>query len=397
MGARISDRIGAIQESATLAITAKAKALKAAGEPVIGFGAGEPDFPTPQHIVEAAVAACTDPVNHKYSPAGGLPVLREAIAEKTGRDFGFQCEASNVLVTNGGKHAVANSFAVLLEPGDEVIVPTPYWTTYPEAIGLAGASAVTVMTTVDSGWKATVDQLEAARTDKTKALLFVSPSNPTGAVYTRDEIEAIGKWAVEHEIWVITDEIYEHLVYGDNEHHSMPVVVPELADRCLVLNGVAKTFAMTGWRVGWMVGPADVIKAAGNLQSHVTSNVSNVSQRAALAAVSGSLDAVVEMRGHFDRRRKMMFEMLSGIEGVQVAEPGGAFYAYPSFEGVLGRNIGGTQIDTTLDLAAALLEQAKVAIVPGEAFGAGGAARLSFALGDEDLADGVGRIVDFLA
>ena len=272
-----------------------------------------------------------------------------------------------------------------------------YWTTYPEAIGLTGASAVTVMTTVDSGWKATVDQLEAARTDKTKALLFVSPSNPTGAIYTRDEIEAIGKWAVEHEIWVITDEIYEHLVYGDNEHHSMPVVVPELADRCLVLNGVAKTFAMTGWRVGWMVGPADVIKAAGNLQSHVTSNVSNVSQRAALAAVSGSLDAVVEMRGHFDRRRKMMFEMLSGIEGVQVAEPGGAFYAYPSFEGVLGRNIGGTQIDTTLDLAAALLEQAKVAIVPGEAFGAGGAARLSFALGDEDLADGVGRIVDFLA
>ena len=397
MGARISDRIGAIQESATLAITAKAKALKAAGEPVIGFGAGEPDFPTPQHIVEAAVAACNDPVNHKYSPAGGLPVLREAIAEKTGRDFGFQCEASNVLVTNGGKHAVANSFAVLLDPGDEVIVPTPYWTTYPEAIALTGASAVTVMTTVDSGWKATVEQLEAARTDKTKALLFVSPSNPTGAIYTRDEIEAIGKWAVEHEIWVITDEIYEHLVYGDNEHHSMPVVVPELADRCLILNGVAKTFAMTGWRVGWMVGPADVIKAAGNLQSHVTSNVSNVSQRAALAAVSGSLDAVVEMRGHFDRRRKVMFDMLSGIEGVQVAEPGGAFYAYPSFEGVLGRNIGGTQIDTTLDLAAALLEQAKVAIVPGEAFGSGGAARLSFALGDEDLADGVGRIVDFLA
>ena len=397
MGARISDRIGAIAESATLAITAKAKALKAAGEPVIGFGAGEPDFPTPQHIVDAAIAACSDPVNHKYSPAAGLPVLREAIAEKTGRDFGFQCEASNVLVTNGGKHAVANAFAVLLDPGDEMIIPTPYWTTYPEAIGLTGASAVTVLSTVESGWKVTVDQLEAVRTDKTKALLFVSPSNPTGAIYTRDEIEAIGRWAAEHEIWVVTDEIYEHLVYGDNEHHSMPVVVPEIADRCLILNGVAKTFAMTGWRVGWMVGPADVIKAAANLQSHVTSNVSNVSQRAALAAVSGPLDPVYEMREHFDRRRKNMFSMLSGIEGVEIAEPGGAFYAYPSFEGVLGRNIGGTQIDTTLDLAAALLEQSKVAIVPGEAFGAGGSARLSFALGDDDLGEGVNRIIDFLA
>ena len=397
MGARISDRIGAIQESATLAITAKAKALKAAGEPVIGFGAGEPDFPTPAHIVEAAVAACNDPVNHKYSPAAGLPVLREAIAEKTSRDFGFQCEASNVLVTNGGKHAVANAFAVLLDPGDEMIVPTPYWTTYPEAIGLTGASAVTVLTTVDAGWKVTVDQLEAARTDKTKALLFVSPSNPTGAIYTRDEIEAIGKWAAEHEIWVVTDEIYEHLVYGDNEHHSMPVVVPEIADRCLILNGVAKTFAMTGWRVGWMVGPADVIKAASNLQSQVTSNVCNVAQRAALAAVSGSLDPVMEMREHFDRRRKTMYAMLSGIEGVAIDEPGGAFYAYPSFEGVLGRNIGGTQIDTTLDLAAALLEQVNVAIVPGEAFGASGSARLSFALGDDDLGEGVNRIIDFLA
>ncbi len=397
MGARISDRIGAIQESATLAITAKAKALKAAGEPVIGFGAGEPDFPTPQHIVEAAVAACTDPANHKYTPAAGLPVLREAIAAKTMRDSGFACEAANVLVTNGGKQAVANAFAVLCDPGDEVIVPTPYWTTYPEAIGLTGATHVPVMTTVEAGWKCTVEQLEAARTDKTKAMLFVSPSNPTGAIYSREEIEAIGKWAAEHEIWVLTDEIYEHLVYGDNEHHSMPVLVPEIADRCLILNGVAKTYAMTGWRVGWMIGPADVIKAATNLQSHFTSNVNNVAQRAALAAVSGPLDAVVEMREAFDRRRKTMFSLLSGIDGVGIAEPGGAFYAYPSFEGVLGREIHGAQIDTTLDLAAALLEHAQVAIVPGEAFGAGGSARLSFALGDDDLGEGVQRIVDFLA
>lgn len=397
MGARISDRIGAIQPSATLAITAKAKALKAAGEPVIGFGAGEPDFPTPKHIVDAAVEACTNPANHKYTPSSGLPDLREAVAAKTVRDSGLQCEAANVLVTNGGKQAVASSFAVILDPGDEVIVPTPYWTTYPEAIALTGASHVPVLTNVESGFRATVDQLEAARTDKTKAVLFVSPSNPTGSMYSRDEIEAIGKWAVEHDLWVVTDEIYEHLVYGDNEHHSMPVVVPELADKCIILNGVAKTYAMTGWRVGWMVAPEDVVKAGTNLQSHYTSNVNNVAQRAALAAVAGPLDTVVEMREAFDRRRKNMFAMLSAVDGIQIAEPQGAFYTYPSFEAFLGSNIGGHQIDSTLDLAAALLEEAKVAIVPGEAFGVGGAARLSFALGDDDLAEGVGRIVDFLS
>jgi len=397
MGARISDRIGAIQPSATLSITAKAKALKAAGEPVIGFGAGEPDFPTPSHIVEAAVAACTDPANHKYTPSGGNPDLREAVAAKTARDSGFTCEASNVLITNGGKQAVASSFATILDPGDEVIVPTPFWTTYPEAIALTGASHVPVLTTVEAGFRATLDQLEAARTDKTKALLFVSPSNPTGAMYDRDEIEAIGRWAVEHDLWVITDEIYEHLVYGDNEHHSMPVVVPELADKCIILNGVAKTYAMTGWRVGWMVAPADVIKAATNLQSHYTSNVNNVAQRAALAAVAGPLDAVAEMREAFDRRRKNMYAMLSAVDGIEIAEPQGAFYAYPSFESFLGQKIKGHQIDSTLDLAAALLDDAKIAIVPGEAFGAGGAARLSFALGDDDLGEGVGRLVDFLS
>ena len=397
MGARISDRIGAIQESATLAITAKAKALKAAGEPVIGFGAGEPDFPTPQHIVDAAIAAVSDPANHKYTPSSGLPDLRAAVAEKTKRDSGFSVDAANVLITNGGKQAVASSFATILDPGDEVIVPTPYWTTYPEAIALTGASHVPVVANVDAGFRASVEQLEAARTDKTKALLFVSPSNPTGAMYSRDEIEAIGRWAVEHDLWVITDEIYEHLVYGNNEHHSMPVVVPELADKTIVLNGVAKTYAMTGWRVGWMVAPTDVIKAATNLQSHYTSNVNNVAQRAALAAVAGPLDAVAEMREAFDRRRKTMFSMLSAAEGIEIVEPQGAFYAYPSFESLLGQSIKGHQIDSTLDLAAALLEEAKVAIVPGEAFGVGGAARLSFALGDDDLAEGVQRIVDFLS
>ena len=397
MGARISDRIGAIQESATLSITAKAKALKAAGEPVIGFGAGEPDFPTPQNIVEAAIAACSDPVNHKYTPSSGMPVLREAVAAKTLRDSGFAVEAANVLITNGGKQAVANSFAAVCDPGDEVIVPTPYWTTYPEAIALTGARHVPVMTTVDAGFKASVDQLEAARTDKTKALLFVSPSNPTGAVYTRDEIEAIGKWAVEHDLWVLTDEIYEHLVYGDNENHSIATVVPELVDKCIVLNGVAKSYAMTGWRVGWMIAPTDIIKAATNLQSHFTSNVNNIAQKAALEAVSGSLDAVAEMRAAFDRRRLIMHSMLSSIDGVECIEPQGAFYAYPSFEGLLGREIKGHQIDTSLDLAAALLEDAKVAIIPGEAFGATGSARLSFAISDSDMQEGVERIVRFLS
>jgi aspartate aminotransferase len=394
---RISRRVGAIAPSATLAVSNKAKALRAAGENVIGFGAGEPDFATPEHIVEAAVAACRDPQNHKYSAVGGHPELKDAIAAKTLRDSGFECVGADVLVTNGGKHAVYNTFEALLNPGDEVILPAPYWTTYPEPIALAGGVTVPVLTTAPNGFRASVEQLEAARTEKTKALVFVSPSNPTGAVYPKEEIEAIGRWAVEHEIWVITDEIYEHLVYGDNEHHSLPVLVPEIRDRCVVLNGVAKTYAMTGWRVGWMIGPADVIKAAQNLQSHCTSNVNNVAQVAARAAVSGPLDAVVTMREAFDRRRKTMYRLLSGIEGVTCPEPQGAFYAYPDLSGVLGRDYGGVTPRTTLELADLLLEKAKVAIVPGEAFGAEGGARLSFALGDDDLGEGVGRIAEFLA
>ncbi|MEM7141625.1 MAG: pyridoxal phosphate-dependent aminotransferase [Actinomycetota bacterium] len=394
---RISRRVGAIAPSATLAVSNKAKALRAAGENVIGFGAGEPDFATPAHIVDAAVEACRNPVNHKYSAVGGLPELKEALAAKTLRDSGFACEPADILVTNGGKHAVYNTFEALLNPGDEVLLPTPYWTTYPEPVALAGGVTVPVHTTAPDGFRASVEQLEAARTDKTKALVFVSPSNPTGAVYPREEIEAIGRWAVEHDIWVITDEIYEHLVYGENEFHSLPVLVPEIADRCVILNGVAKTYAMTGWRVGWMIGPTDLIKAASNLQSHSTSNVCNVAQAAALAAVSGPLDAVDEMRSAFDRRRKAMHSLLSGIDGVDCPEPQGAFYAYPDFAGVLGRTFQGHTPQTTLELADILLEEVKVAIVPGEAFGIGGGARLSFALGDDDLGEGVGRIAEFLS
>ena len=393
---RISKRVGSIAESATLAVDAKAKALKATGENVIGFGAGEPDFPTPQHIVEAAVAACRDEKNHRYTPAGGLPELREAIAVKTKRDSGFDCAAANVLVTNGGKHAVFTAFAALCDPGDEVICPAPYWTTYPEAITLAGGVPVVVPTDEAAGFRVTVEQLEAARTPRTKVLLFVSPDNPSGAVYPPEEVEAIGRWALEHGLWVITDEIYEHLVYEPNEFTSMPVLVPELADTCLVVNGVAKTYAMTGWRVGWMIGPTDVTAAATNFQSHATSNVSNVAQRAALAAVSGDLEAVAMMRSAFERRGRIMHRMLTEIPGVTCLEPQGAFYCFPSFEHVLGREIGGRTVDTTLDLAEVILGEAKVALVPGEAFGSPGYMRLSFALGDEDLVDGVTRVQELL-
>jgi aspartate aminotransferase len=394
---RISARIGAVAESATLAIDAKAKALKAAGEDVVGFGAGEPDFPTPAHIVEAAVAACGDPKSHKYTPTSGLPELRKAIADKTARDSGLAVEPAQVLVTNGGKQAIYNAFATLLDPGDEVIVPAPYWTTYPESVALAGGVPVVVETDESTGFRATVAKLEAARTPRTKVLLFVSPSNPTGAVYPRDEIEAIGRWAVEHGIWVLTDEIYEHLVYGGATHHSMPVLVPELADRCVVVNGVAKTYAMTGWRVGWMIGPSDVIKAATNLQSHATSNVANVSQRAALAAVSGDLSAVAEMREAFDRRRQTIVKMLNEIPGVSCVDPEGAFYAFPSFKEALGRSIRGRTPTTTLELAEVILDEVRVAVVPGEAFGAPGYARLSYALGDDDIERGVVRIGELLA
>jgi len=393
---RISQRVASIAESATLAVDAKYKALRAAGEDVIGFGAGEPDFPTPAPIVEAAILACRDEASHHYSPTPGLPELREAIALKTKRDSGFECTASQVIVTNGGKHAVYNTFQTLLDPGDEVLLPAPYWTTYPEAVLLADGVPVELPTTAAAGFRVTVEQLEAARTPRTKALVFVSPNNPTGTVYPEADVAAIGAWAVEHGVWVITDEIYEHLTYDGHEFTSMPVVVPELADTCVVLNGVAKTYAMTGWRVGWMISPPDVTAAAVNLQSHQTSNVSNVAQRAALAAVSGDLSAVADMRAAFARRGRVMHQMLDAIPGVTCLPPEGAFYCFPSFEGVLGRELGGQTVGSSLELCEVLLEQAKVAIVPGEAFGAPGYARLSFALGDDDLVEGVGRIAAFL-
>jgi aspartate aminotransferase len=393
---RISARVAAITESATLAVDAKAKALKAAGRPVIGFGAGEPDFPTPDYIVEAAVRACAVPRFHKYTPPAGLPELREAVAAKTARDSGLTVAPGQVLITNGGKQAVFQTFATLLDPGDEVLMPTPYWTTYPESIALAGGVPVPVLADERSGYLVSVDQLEAARTERTKALLFVSPSNPTGAVYPPELVAQIGRWAADTGIWVITDEIYEHLVYGDARFVSMPAVVPEIADRCVVLNGVAKTYAMTGWRVGWMIGPLDVISAATSFQSHATSNVGNVSQAAALAAVSGDLAAVEVMRTAFDRRRQLMTALLNDIPGVVCPLPEGAFYCYPSVKGVLGKEIAGRRPGTSAELAELVLEEADVAVVPGEAFGTDGYFRMSCALGDADLEEGVSRMAKLL-
>ncbi len=397
MPTRVSARVSAITESATLAVDAKAKALKAAGRPVIGFGVGEPDFPTPGYIVEAAQRACEQPRFQKYTPAAGLPELRAAIAAKTARDSGYQVEPGQVLVTNGGKQAVYQAFATLLDPGDEVLVPAPYWTTYPEAIALAGGVMRPVPTDEQSGYQVTIDDLEAARTSRTKILLFVSPSNPTGAVYPPTMVKAIGQWAAEAGLWVITDEIYEHLVYGGAVFSSIPVQAPEVADTCVVVNGVAKTYAMTGWRVGWMIGPRDVVDAAANLQSHATSNVCNVAQAAALTAVSGDLSAVAVMREAFDRRRQTMTRLLNEIDGVVCPEPQGAFYCYPSVKGLLGREIAGRRPHTSAELAGLILDEAEVAVVPGEAFGTPGYFRLSCALGDADLEEGIARMAKLLA
>jgi len=389
---RISARIAAIAESATLAVDAKAKALKAAGRPVIGFGAGEPDFPTPDYIVEAAAAATKVAANHRYSPTPGLPELRDAIVAKTKRDSNYEITADQVLVTNGGKQAVYQAFATIVEVGDEVLLPSPYWTTYPECFQLAGGKAVEVFADETQNYLVTVEQLEAARTPKTTALLFCSPSNPTGSVYSAEQVKAIGEWALKNNIWIIADEIYEHLLYDGATAPSMPVVVPGLADTTIIINGVAKTYAMTGWRVGWMIGPKDVIKAATNLQSHLTSNVSNVSQRAAIAAVTGDLAAVHKMGEAFNRRRKLIVSLLNEIPGFSCPTPTGAFYVYPSVKGVLGKTIRGKTPTTSAELATLILEEVEVAAVPGEAFGPSGYLRFSYALSDEDIVEGIGRI-----
>ncbi len=394
---RVSKRIAAIAESATLAVDSKAKALKAAGRPVIGFGAGEPDFPTPDYIVNAAIEAAKVAANHRYTPAAGLPELREAIVKKTKRDSNYEITSDQVLVTNGGKQAVYQAFASIIDPGDEVILPSPYWTTYPECIKLAGGESVEIFADESQNYLVSVEQLEKARTAKTKVLLFCSPSNPTGSVYSPEQVKAIGNWALANDLWVVTDEIYEHLLYDGATAPSICVAVPALADRTIIINGVAKTYAMTGWRVGWMIGPKDVIKAATNLQSHLSSNVSNISQRAAIAALSGDLSAVNKMGEAFDRRRKLIVKLLNEIPGVSCPNPTGAFYVYPSVKGVLGKEIRGKRPKTSAELATLILEEVEVAAVPGEAFGPSGYLRFSYALGDEDIIEGISRVKKLLS
>jgi len=394
---RVSKRIAAIAESATLAVDSKAKALKAAGRPVIGFGAGEPDFQTPDYIVNSAIEAAKIVANHRYTPAAGLPELRDAIVKKTKRDSNYEITSDQVLVTNGGKQAVYQAFASILDPGDEVILPSPYWTTYPECIKLAGGVSVEVFADESQNYLVSVEQLEKVRTAKTKVLLFCSPSNPTGSVYSPEQVKAIGNWALANGLWVVTDEIYEHLLYDGATAPSICVAVPALADRTIIINGVAKTYAMTGWRVGWMIGPKDVIKAATNLQSHLSSNVSNISQRAAITALTGDLAAVHKMGEAFDRRRKLIVKLLNEIPGVSCPNPTGAFYVYPSVKGVLGKEIRGKRPKTSAELATLILEEVEVAAVPGEAFGPSGYLRFSYALGDEDIIEGIGRVKKLLS
>ena len=393
----LSDRINTVAPSATLAVDSKAKAMKAAGLDVVGFGAGEPNFPTPANVVKAAADACLDTKNYKYTPTPGLPELREAIAAKMLRDSGYEVNADQVVVTNGGKQAVYESFQILLNDGDEVIIPAPYWTSYPEAVKLAGGVPVEVFAGADVNFEPSLEALEAARTEHTKAIIVNSPNNPTGAVWKPETVEAIGRWAVEHHIWVISDEIYEHLNYDDAHTTYIGAAVPECRGQLLVLNGVAKTYAMPGWRVGWMVAPLEVAKAAAKLQGHMTSNVANISQRAALAAVAGPLDEVHEMRKAFDARRRAIVTALNDIEGVNCPTPTGAFYVFADITALLGKPLGpkGTVSDTSADFAAALLDEAHVAAVPGEAFGAPGYLRFSYALADEDLAEGMRRFKEW--
>ena len=389
----LSNRIDSVAPSATLAVDSKAKAMKAQGIDVISFGAGEPDFPTPDFIARAASQACLDPRNHRYTPTAGLPELRQAIADKTERDSGYAVTPDQVVVTNGGKQAVYETFQILLNPGDQVIIPAPYWTSYPEMVTLAGGEPVPVLSGADQGYLPSLDALEAARTERTKAIIINTPSNPTGVVWDDDLVRAIGQWSLEHHIWVVSDEIYEHLTY-DGAHTPYPgALVPELRDQLIVLNGVAKTYAMTGWRVGWMVAPAAVSKAAGKLQGHMTSNVANVSQRAALAAIQGPMDAVETMGRAFALRRKSIMVALNQVPGVECPEPKGAFYVFPDVTSLLNRPLGphGNTSRTSSDLAAAILEETHVAAVPGEAFGAPGHLRFSYALSDQDLAEGMRR------
>jgi aspartate/methionine/tyrosine aminotransferase len=395
----LSKRIESVSPSVTLAVDAKAKQLKAAGVDVIGFGAGEPDFPTPGPIVDAAIAAAKDPKNHRYTPTAGLPELRLAVANKTLRDSGYSVEPSQVVITNGGKQAVYETFQVLLNPGDEVILPTPFWISYSEVVKLAGGTPVSVFAGPGKEFIPTIADLDAVLTPHTKAIVLNSPTNPTGAVWSQDQVRALGEWAIENHVWVISDEIYEHIVYDGAATAHIGAVVPQVRDQLVVINGVAKSYAMTGWRVGWLIAPDYVAKAAAKLQGHLTSNVSNVPQRAAIAALNGSLDAVATMRAAFDTRRHIIVDALNSIPGISCLLPKGAFYAMADVHELFGKPLGknGTVVTSSAQLAEVLLEEAHVAAVPGEAFGAPGYLRFSYATADDAIVEGMRRVREWVA
>ncbi|MFC4049854.1 pyridoxal phosphate-dependent aminotransferase [Actinomadura syzygii] len=397
MSIGLSERAGAIAGSATMAVSARAAELRAAGNRVVSFGAGEPDFPTPGHIVEAAQRACADPVNHRYTSSAGLAELRRAVAESVLADTGLAIDKTDVLVTNGAKQAVYLACMVLLNPGDEALVPSPYWTTYPEAVRLTGATPVPVRSDPARDYKVTPEALDAHLTPRTKVLLFGSPANPTGTVYTPEEIRAIGDWAAQRGIWVISDEIYQHLLYDGAVAASMPVAAPGVRDQCIVIGGVSKTYAMTGWRVGWLYGPAGAVKAAVNLQSHMSSNVSNVAQAAAMAALRAGRPGFEDVLASYDRRRHLMVDILQGIRGVDCPTPTGAFYCFPSVKRLLTRSILGHSFASTAELATFVLDRVSVALLPGEAFGAPGCLRLSYALDDQSLQTGLERLQRLLS
>ena len=377
-----------IKPSGTMAISNKSRELKSQGKPVIGFGAGEPDFPSPDYVVDAAIKAAADPKNHKYSPAAGLESLRQIIAKTTKDYSGFEINSDNVIVSNGGKQSILTAFLSILDPGDEVIIPAPYWTTYPEAVKIAGGTPVFIETEKSNNFKVTVEQLEKSKSKNTKMLVWCSPSNPTGVVYSKEEAEEIYEWIFKNDLWILSDELYEHLVYEGETSPSPAIYDPELKNT-IIVNGVSKSYSMTGWRVGWLIGNKSVIGLGKKIQSQATSNVSNVSQLAAEAALLNGLEVTNEMKIAFNRRRLFATEKIKSIPNLNVVDSTGAFYLFVDVSHYCSGKNG---LNTSEEFCDWLLENYFIAFVPGEVFGTPGFMRLSYALSDEDLDNGLSRL-----
>lgn len=378
-----------ITPSGTMAISNKARILREQGKPVIGFGAGEPDFPTPEYVVKDVQVAAEDTSNHKYSPVAGLTILKEEIVRTSQLYSGINVQQENILVSNGGKHAILTTFMSILNPGDEVLIPSPYWTTYPEAVKISGGNPIIVDTEFDDDFKVNTDQLDALKTSKTKILVWVSPSNPTGVVYTKEEAEKIYNWAFENNVWILSDELYEHLVYEGMTSPSPAQYDTEL-NNTIIINGVAKAYSMTGWRVGWIIANTDVIDMAKKIQSHATSNVSNISQIAAYSALKNGLNETKVMKESFNRRRLYAIEEFSNIENVNLIKSTGAFYLFPDVSYYSGNGVI-NGVHNSIDFCNWLLDEYFIAFVPGEVFGKNGFLRCSYALSDDDLHEGLSR------